>query len=111
MNDVSTVVRKRSAKAKMAGEARRLEDIPNIGPSIAADLRGLGLRTPDDVRRMDPWATYERLRTPMGHRHDPCVLDVFLAAKDFMNGGHAQPWWNFTAQRKRLLHPHHFLRQ
>jgi DNA transformation protein len=98
-----TASRPRSAKAQTASEVRRLEDIPNIGPSTAADLRGLGLPTPDDVRRMDPWATYERLRTPMGERHDPCVLDTFLAAKDFMNGGPAQPWWNFMAQRKRLL--------
>jgi len=28
---------------------------------------------------------------------------VFLATSDFMNGGSAQPWWNFTARRKRLL--------
>jgi DNA transformation protein len=78
-----------------------LEDIPNIGPSIAADLRALGLQTPDDVRGIDPWSAYARLRTPMGQRHDPCVLDVLLAAKDFMNGGHARPWWHFTAQRKQ----------
>jgi DNA transformation protein len=50
---------------------------------------------------MDPKATYERLRTPAGALHDLCVLDVFLAAHDFMNGGPAQPWWRFTAQRKR----------
>jgi DNA transformation protein len=101
MNKSAT--RQRSTKAQTASEVRRLEDIPNVGPSIAADLRGLGLPTPDDVRRMDAQATYERLRTPTGDLHDPCVLDVFLAAKDFMNGGPTQPWWNFTAQRKRLL--------
>ena len=103
MNKPSTPTRQRSAKAKTASAARRLEDIPNIGPSIAADLRGLGLHTPGDVRGMDPVATYKRLRTPAGKLHDPCVLDVFLSASDFMNGGSAQPWWNFTAQRKRLL--------
>jgi DNA transformation protein len=103
MNPSGIAARGRGAKAATASQARRLEDIPNIGPSIAADLRGLGLHTPDDVRRMDPWAAYERLRTPAGARHDPCVLDTFLAVCDFMNGGKAQPWWNFTAQRKRLL--------
>ena len=40
---------------------------------------------------------HDALRTPMGDRHDPCVLDTFLAAKDFMTGGPAQPWWHFTA--------------
>lgn len=90
------------AKAACASDARVLTDIPNIGKSIAQDLRGLGVHTPADVAAMDPMATYEALRTPMGHRHDPCVLDTFLAAKDFMNGGPAQPWWHFTAQRKAL---------
>jgi DNA transformation protein len=99
----TAAARKRHAKAQTANQARRLEDIPNIGPSTAADLRGLGLQTPGDVRGMDPLAAYQRLRTPAGKLHDPCVLDVFLAASDFMRGGSAQPWWNFTARRKRLL--------
>ena len=90
-------------KALSAEHAQVLTDIPNIGVSIAADLRALGICTPQDVRQMDPLATYERLRTPMGQRHDPCVLDTFLAAHDFMNGGAAQPWWKFTAQRKATL--------
>ncbi len=90
-------------KARHARDARRLEDIPNIGRSIAGDLRGIGIATPDDVRRMDPLCCYEALRAPMGQRHDPCVLDVFLAAKAFMNGGAALPWWHYTAARKELL--------
>lgn len=77
-----------------------LTDIPSIGKSIAQDLRGLGVSTPAQVAAMDPIATYDVLRTPMGQRHDPCVLDTFLAAKDFMNGGPAQPWWHFTPLRK-----------
>ena len=84
------------AKAAHASQARVLTDIPNIGKSIAQDLRGLGVSTPADVAAMDPIAMYDALRTPMGQRHDPCVLDTFLAAKDFMNGGPAQTWWNFT---------------
>jgi DNA transformation protein len=91
------------AKAQTAAQARVLTDIPNIGVSIAQDLRGLGVCTPQDVAAMDPLALYEALRTPMDQRHDPCVLDTFLAAKDFMNGGPRQPWWNFTAQRRVLL--------
>lgn len=87
-------------KASHISQAKVLTDIPNIGKSIAQDLRTLGVHTPADVAAMDPIATYEALRTPTGRRHDPCVLDTFLAAKDFMNGGPAQPWWYFTAQRK-----------
>ena len=77
-----------------------LTDIPNIGKSIAGDLRGLCINTPAEVAAMDPLAMYEALRTPMGARHDPCVLDTFLAAKVFMNGGPALPWWHFTPIHK-----------
>ena len=87
-------------KAARASEARVLTDIPNIGKSIAQDLHGLGVSTPSDVAAMDPIAMYSALRTPMGHRHDPCVLDTFLAAKEFMNGGPVLPWWHFTPIRK-----------
>ena len=91
------------AKASHADFARKLTDIPNIGVSLAADLQSIGIRTPEDVRRKDPLAAYESLRTPMGRRHDPCVLDVFMAAHKFMNGGLRQQWWDFTAERKALL--------
>ena len=55
------------------------------------------------VRAMDPLEMYGQLRGPTGQRQDPCVLDVFMAAHDFMNGGPSQPWWNYTARRKALL--------
>ncbi|MFO6421671.1 helix-hairpin-helix domain-containing protein [Hylemonella sp. W303a] len=90
-------------KAMNSQQARELTDIPNIGRSMAEDLRGLGIETPAQVRSMDPVTVYEQLRGPMGERHDPCVLDTFLAAHDFMNGGTARPWWDFTARRKALL--------
>ena len=90
-------------KATCAAEAKRLTDIPNIGPAAAADLVGLGIATPADVKAMDPLQACDRLRDPQGRRHDPCVLDTLMAAHDFMNGGAAQPWWHFTEQRKRLL--------
>jgi DNA transformation protein len=88
------------SKAVFASQAHVLTDIPNIGKSIAGDLLGVGIHTPADVAAMDPVAIFEALRAPMGQRHDPCVLDTFLAAKDFMNGGPALPWWHFTPLRK-----------
>ena len=91
------------SKAAIAEKAVELTDIPHIGQSIAADLRGIGIATPDDVRRADPQRAYDALRDPIGHRHAPCVLDVFLAAHDFMNGGAPRPWWDFTAGRQALL--------
>ncbi len=94
-------------KAQHAEHVRTLTDIPNIGKSLAADLRSLGIATPEQVRAMNPRSAYDQLRGPMGKRHDPCVLDAFLAAHDFMNGGPSQPWWNFTARRKALLAEQH----
>ncbi len=91
------------ARAQHAAQAKVLTDIPNIGKSIAQDLIGLGVHTPAQVKAMDPIAMYDALRTPMGRRHDPCVLDTFLAAKDFMNGAAALPWWHFTPIRKSTL--------
>ena len=91
------------AKAMHAEQVQKLTDIPNIGVSIAQDLIGLGIKAPEAVKSMDPLATYDALRTPMGERHDPCLLDTFMAAHAFMNGGSRQPWWNFAGQRKALL--------
>jgi hypothetical protein len=80
-----------------------LEQIPNVGPAIAADLRRLGVARPDDLLGRDPYALYEELCRVTGRRHDPCVLDTFLAAVRFMGGEPARPWWAYTAERKQEL--------
>lgn len=38
-----------------------------------------------------------------GKRHDPCLLDVFIAVVRFMDGEPAKPWWKYTTERKREL--------
>jgi Pathogenicity locus len=81
----------------------RLEDLPNIGTSIAGDLRGLGIHSPADLATQDPLATYLRLVTPMGQRHDPCVLYTLMAARHYLDTGEALVWWKFTDAGKRLL--------
>ena len=45
---------------------------------------------------------YQKLNAATGARNDPCVLDTFMAAVDFMNGAAPAPWWAYTAQRKVL---------
>lgn len=84
-------------------EVTELEHIPNVGPSIAADFRLLGIATPGGLRGQDPYALYDRLCALTKVRQDPCVLDVFLAAVRFMEGKPAKPWWAYTAERKREL--------
>lgn len=83
--------------------SHRLEDLPNIGKSIAADLRAIGILTPQQLAGRDPLTTYLELAGAMGHRHDPCVLYVLLAARYFLASGEALPWWTFTEQGKQLL--------
>ena len=80
-----------------------LQDLPNIGAAMTRDLNLLGIQTPNDLIGRDAYALYEELCVRTGMRHDPCVLDVFLSIVSFMHGGAAQPWWNFTAERKRAL--------
>ena len=81
----------------------RLEDLPNIGPAMAGDLRRIGVATPDDLAGRDPVGLYEHLCQAAGTRQDPCVLDVFMSVVSFMDGGPALPWWAFTERRKRLV--------
>jgi hypothetical protein len=65
--------------------------MPNIGKSISADLRAIGILTPRQLAGRDPLATFRELAGDMGHRHDPCVLYVLLAARHFLDTGEARP--------------------
>ncbi|GAB3005703.1 hypothetical protein GCM10010960_16840 [Arenimonas maotaiensis] len=77
-----------------------LTDLPNIGPSMAGDLRLLGLRHPRELAGQDAFKLYRRLCELTGCRQDPCVLDTLLSVVDFADGGDAKPWWHYTEQRK-----------
>ena len=97
--------RRRSAKQRATArrEIARLEDIPNVGPAIAADLRRLGITTPSELPGRDPYAMYDDLCRITGQRHDPCLLDTFIAVVRYMEGGPKKPWWKYTAEQKREL--------
>jgi len=92
----------KAPKAPHADECLALEQLPNIGPSLAADLRLIGIRAPRELHGRDPFVLYQTLCAVTGCRQDPCVLDTFMAATDFMRGARAAPWWAYTAQRKAL---------
>jgi hypothetical protein len=89
--------------AQFRREVAHLEDIPNVGVSIAGDLRRLGITAPAELLGRDPYAMYDDLCRITGQRHDPCLLDTFIAAVRYMAGEPKQPWWKFTAERKREL--------
>jgi hypothetical protein len=84
-------------------ELNRLEDIPNVGRAIAADLRRLGIERPGELKGRDPYALYDEINAVSGQRQDPCLLDTFIAAIRYVEGGPKLPWWAFTAERKREL--------
>jgi hypothetical protein len=97
----ATVIK--APKAASAADCAALEQLPNIGPSLAADLRLIGIERPADLRGKDAYQLYQQLCAATGQRQDPCVLDTFMAATDFMRGAPAAPWWHYTAQRKALF--------
>ena len=92
----------KSPKAASAADCSELEQLPNIGPAMAADLRALGIRHPRELAHRDAFVLYQALCAHTGKRQDPCVLDTFMAATDFMRGAAPAPWWAYTAQRKLL---------
>lgn len=78
----------------------KLEDIPNVGPSLATNLRRVGVVSPCMLAGQDPYHLYQSLCDAAGAPQDPCVLDVFISAVRFMNGAPPRPWWFYTAERK-----------
>ncbi len=92
----------KAPKVPSPAHCQRLEDLPNVGPRIANDLRTLGIQHPSELAHQDAFVLYRALCTLTGKRQDPCVLDTFMAATDFMRGATPEPWWRYTAQRKRL---------
>jgi hypothetical protein len=82
-------------------QVKELTDLPNVGPSIAQDLRQLGITRPAQLKGRSPYALYEALNRATGVRHDPCLLDVFISVTRFVDGEPPKTWWSYTAERKQ----------
>ncbi len=95
--------RRTAGKATSGRDVVSLEDIPNVGTAVADDLRQLGITQPDDLLDRDPYEMYDDLCRITNQRHDPCLLDTFIAAVRFMAGAPKKPRWKYTAERKREL--------
>jgi hypothetical protein len=78
-----------------------LQTIPSIGPSLAADLRALGIRRVADLRRRNPERLYAQLNALRG-RQDPCVLYSFRCAVYYARTARPKPellkWWNWKGR-------------
>ena len=74
-----------------------LQVIPGIGPSIARDLRQLGVRRVADLKGRSPERLYERLGKIRGVRQDPCLLYTFRCAVYFASTARPSAerlnWW------------------
>lgn len=89
-----------------------LQELPGVGPSIAADLRSLGVRSIRDLARRDPERLYARLCEQTGERQDPCVLYTFCcavyAARTEAPDASLLKWWAW--KERRLDPPAHSFR-
>lgn len=89
------------AKANHFSEVKNFTDIPNVGKAVADKLITLKLKSPQELKTKDAFALYTKLNKLTGMRHDPCLLDTFIAAIDFMNGAPARYWFYYTKDRKK----------
>jgi hypothetical protein len=75
-----------------------LQEIPGVGPSIAADLRALGIQSVAQLRNRNPQRLYERLSELQGPQ-DPCVLYTFRCAVYYASTANPKPellkWWHW----------------
>jgi len=76
-----------------------LTTLPGVGPSIAADLRHLGVHSIRDMAESDPEKLFDKLREITGHEQDPCVLYTFrcaaYAARTPDPNEDLLKWWNW----------------
>lgn len=91
-----------SGKRKGAG-LNTLADLTNVGAATLGDFEVLGIKTVADLAKQEAFSLYDRLCTLTKARHDPCVIDVFMATIDEARGGPPTVWWKFTPERKRLV--------
>jgi hypothetical protein len=81
---------------------RELTDLPNIGKTMARDLRLIGISRPEQLVGRTALELYHDLCRITDAVQDPCVLDVFMSVISFMSGGEPRTWWSFTEERKQL---------
>lgn len=84
-------------------EIRNFQDIPNIGKAIEKNLILIGFKEPIELVNKDPYLMYQELCYVTQQKQDPCVLDIFISAVNYMQGGPPKKWWEFTQERKATL--------
>lgn len=76
-----------------------LQSIPGVGPSLAQDLRDLGIQKVAELRGQNPQRLYDQLIAQRGIHQDRCVLYVFRCAVYFAEtpepDAERLKWWNW----------------
>ena len=84
-----------------------LRVIPGVGPSIADDLRILGIERVDGLVGRDPEQLYARMCAHQGVTIDRCLLYVFRLAVYYAQGGRdgeLLKWWNWKDSAEPPVH-------
>ena len=84
-------------------DLKSLQEIPNVGKAIEKDFNIIGVNSPKQLIGKDPYKMYNKLCNATNQKHDPCVIDVFISAVRYMDGGPPKKWWEFTEERKNRL--------
>ncbi|MCW9013870.1 MAG: helix-hairpin-helix domain-containing protein [Gammaproteobacteria bacterium] len=87
----------------LRNEISNFQDIPNVGKVIEQQLLLLGITEPSDLIGMNPYDMFANLCRITGKQQDPCIIDVFISAVKYMEGGPIKKWWEFTAERKMKM--------
>lgn len=90
---------------KLKAAKSELQQIPGVGPSIAADLQGIGITRIDDLKGKSAQALYDRVCATTGQIHDRCLLYVFRCAVYYASNARHDPeklkWWNWKDAPRR----------
>ena len=84
-------------------DIKSLQEIPNVGNAIENAFNIIGINSPKQLIGKDPYKMYNELCNTTNQQHDPCVIDVFISAVRYMEGGPSKKWWEFTEERKNKL--------
>ena len=81
-----------------------LQEIPGVGPSIARDLRLLGIERVSDLRGRNPEQLYDMSNRLRGMTQDRCLLYAFRCAVYYASEPRPKArllkWWNWSDARR-----------
>jgi hypothetical protein len=83
------------------------QQLPSIGPAMAADLVLLGYHAPEELVGEDPERMLRKLERLAG-KQDPCVGDCLHCAvyyAEHPDAPHDKPWWHWSALRLAAARP------